>query len=328
MNDRGLSVLEQYEIKVTNTRKGRGAVICETEQGMMILRELTTSRKKIDIQGRLLQQIDCTGRIKADKLVKNKEDSFVSYDRDETPYVLKEWFDGKECDAKSEQEVLAATRNLAKLHNIMCSFSLVEEEKQGFTEENLIEEFERHNRELKKVRTFIRNKRRKSEFEIKFTENFNYFFEQGEKVLEQLKASAYAEIAEVSYKKGLVCHGDYNHHNIIMMKREIATTNFERSYLGVQIADLYHFMRKIMEKHNWNQIIGRNMLDQYRSIRPIENEELYHLSLRLSYPEKFWKIANHYYNTNKAWIPGKNIEKLEALASQNKAREYFLAHLF
>ena len=30
----------------------------------------------------------------------------------------------------------------------------------------------------------------------------------------------------------------------------------------------------------------------------------------ISYPEKFWKIVNFYYNTGKAWIPEKNMEKL------------------
>ena len=36
MNDWGKSVLEQYDVEVRSTRKGRGALLCETNQGLMI----------------------------------------------------------------------------------------------------------------------------------------------------------------------------------------------------------------------------------------------------------------------------------------------------
>ena len=48
------------------------------------------------------------------------------------------------------------------------------------------------------------------------------------------------------------------------------------------------------------------------------------LALQLSYPEKLWKLANHYYHTNKAWIPAKNLEKLKIFANQQKERERFV----
>ena len=34
------------------------------------------------------------------------------------------------------------------------------------------------------------------------------------------------------------------------------------------------------------------------------------LKLMLAYPEKFWKVANQYYNNRKSWIPEKNMQKL------------------
>ena len=43
MNDRGLSVLESYDLKVLRTYRGRGAIICETNQGLKILREFSGS---------------------------------------------------------------------------------------------------------------------------------------------------------------------------------------------------------------------------------------------------------------------------------------------
>ena len=40
----------------------------------------------------------------------------------------------------------------------------------------------------------------------------------------------------------------------------------------------------------------------------------------LSYPEKFWKIINQYINTNKSWIPDKNVDKLRKVIEQNERR--------
>jgi hypothetical protein len=45
------------------------------------------------------------------------------------------------------------------------------------------------------------------------------------------------------------------------------------------------------------------------------------------YPEKFRKIVNHYYNGNKAWIPGKNMEKLILVHKQMELREKFVKYL-
>ncbi len=48
------------------------------------------------------------------------------------------------------------------------------------------------------------------------------------------------------------------------------------------------------------------------------------LYYRFAYPEKFWKIVNFYYNSGKAWIPGRNREKLENLLRQEEEKKAFL----
>ena len=88
-------------------------------------------------------------------------------------------------------------------------------------------------------------------------------------------------------------------------------TNFGHFSFDVQISDLYCFMRKILEKYNWDVFLARRMLEQYDKIRPISSEEWENLQIRFTYPEKYWKLANYYFSHNKAWISGKNTEKLE-----------------
>lgn len=328
MNDRDLSILDQYDLQLKNTRRGRGALILETDQGIKLLKEAPASPKRSETIYLLQNEIYKSGYHMIDTFVCNKEGAFLSYDKDGTPYILKNWFEGRECDVKNEAEILAAVRNLAKLHNAMVFPDLELELEDRYKAEDLAAQFARHNRELKKVRTYIHKKRRKSDFEVCFMDSFTLFYRQCEEALLALQESQYEQLKESSRQRQTICHGEYTHHNILMTASGIATTNFDKFTVDIPIADLYQFLRKVMEKNHWNKRLGMAMLDGYSSIRPIRNEELYHLGIRLSYPEKFWKIANHYYNNNKAWIPGKNIEKLVSLSAQEQMRESFLRSVF
>ena len=84
----------------------------------------------------------------------------------------------------------------------------------------------------------------------------------------------------------------------------------------------------MLEKNNWNTGLGMDLIRAYDGVRKLSAQELRYLYLYLAYPEKFWKIANHYYNTHKAWLSGRNIEKLEKVIAQENARSQFLEILF
>ena len=131
-------------------------------------------------------------------------------------------------------------------------------------------------------------------------------------------------------------HGEYNYHNILMgaggpganQGRILATVNFDKYKQDVQVEDLYYFLRKVMEKHGWKERLGDNMLNAYSAIRPLSGREMEYLKIRLAYPEKFWKIANSYYHSNKAWISVKNMEKLNTAIRQTKEKERFIDNIF
>ena len=112
--------------------------------------------------------------------------------------------------------------------------------------------------------------------------------------------------------------------------------SFDNICYDVQIGDLARFMRKILEKNNWNMGLGMEMIraysdkkamSPYESVRQLKPDEREYLCLRLAYPEKFWKIANHYYNANKAWGFGRYLEKLEKIKAEEENREQFLAYM-
>lgn len=333
MREYELEVLEQYDIEVRSTRKIRGAFFCDTNEGTMLLKEAHISDRRATLLYIVQSGLEGDGFGEVDTPVFNKEGKLISVSRDSTRYLLKKWFYGRECDIKRGQEILAAAENLARLHKKLqwqevCSLDEGARVRPAEGRQ-LQEELKRHNRELKKVRTYMRNKVSKGEFEFLFLKHFDRMYCLAEDVLTRLGKSGYDSLYEETLAENKMVHGDYNYHNVLFGNGgRIVTTNFEHFRIDVQAQDLYYFLRKIMEKHQWDEELGRAMLRAYHKVRPLDEREMEYIAICLAYPEKFWKTANTYYHSNKAWVPEKNVEKLQTAIIQTEQKLRFIENIF
>ena len=313
--DYGLGTLAQYELTADRSARTRGALLCYTSQGLLILREFHGSEKKLKKQQELLLHLRECG-MNIDYFLQNSQESLVSRDKDQLTFTLQHWYEGRECDTKSRDDIIKSVRTLARLH-ILMKMEPVEE----YRERSLRDEYLRHNQELRKIRKFIRKKGASCVFEKDYLASVEWFLQRAQYAAELLDETEYDSLREQAWKEGQVCHGEYNQHNVLMLKGDneaVAVTNFSRWNFDIQMADLYRFMRKILEKHNWNLNLAQEMLREYHRIRPISKAEWQNLRVRFTYPEKYWKLANHYYSHKKVWISEKNVEKLQNLIIQRE----------
>lgn len=316
-------LLEQYPFTVSDIQKGRGAYICATEEGKKIIKVYDASEIRAEALSRFLNEARSSG-ILTDRIIRTKENTILASDVDETTYYARDYIEGSECETKGREDLLSASTALARFHKSIRVQAKQMPDGMVVRPDMLLSEYEKHNRELKKVRNYIRGKKSKNEFEMIFMKNYDVFSKNAERAVEKLK-SQMNESSQGDWEQAAgICHGDFNQHNVLFAKDGIWITNFENAVYDVYIRDMANFLRKIMEKHNWNIGLAVDMIGAYEKVRrlsPLEMEQLY---VRLCYPEKFWKIANHYYNSNKAWISGRNIEKLNKVIEQEEQREQFL----
>ena len=300
MNDGYLEVLKQYEGEVTGVRRGRGAWICEYPDGPRLLKEYRGTVKRLEFEDAVLGQLEQQGLCRTDRYVRNLEDGLVTAGPDGVKYILKRWFLERECSLRDRREILFCARQIAQLHRGLQEIPWQEEWNLGSTVvPALSEEMARHSREMRRVRNFIRGKRRKTEFELQVMQSFDAYYAQAleaEKGLEPLDQNQ-------AGNRLFLCHGDLDQHHILPGDQEAVFIEFSQMHLGHQVSDLYRFMLPM----------SRN-----------DRRCLYFLFL---YPEKYWKQLNYYYNANKAWIPEKNMEKLKTLESQREARRRFLSRI-
>lgn len=327
MNDRAVALLERYDVEVRGIRKGRGAILCDTDKGCLIFKEYAGKEERIRIQNELLNHIAGIGKVAVEQIFPTKEGELLVYDGDRIPYVLKTYREGRECNIYDQEECMDAVKLLARLHECTTFPCGAADLPPAFSPAR---EYEKHNRELKKVRRYLLKRSQKTWFEICLLNTYNVFLEQALAVTEEWKCyqTEWETALEEPAARCSYCHGDYQYHNILRSQGDWFLVNFEKCVADDSIRDLYLLMRKLLEKSNWSVPLGKRILATYEKERPISALSRIDLYYRLAYPEKFWKIANFYYNSGKAWIPDRNREKLEKLIRQEPEKQHFLEEVF
>ncbi len=343
MEDRSQEILQRYDFRIYNTYRTRGAYVLDTDQGQKLLCCYEGSDSRMEFEDLIKQQIVDHGYENIDVFVRNNQGAIITSNLVGEKFFVKEWFDGEECSLKKEDKILLAVRNLARLHLCMQHIELTEEYKSAFSQSDLTVTLEKRTRELKRVKTYIRERKQKSEFEVYYLTICEKFYKDAIKAMELLKEIPYATMRANAIQEGILCHGSYTYHNIFLLNEKsqgvvckaaeidneeaVATTNFEKAECGLQLFDLYYFLRKAMEKNDWNNELGLHILDEYKKYHTLGKDDLRLLYVLLLYPEKFWKITNYYYNSKKSWIPQKNVQKLQILGDQMENKRLFLNNL-
>ena len=90
----------QYGLEVFRTCRTRGAVLCETSQGLKLLKEWTGSEKRIHLEYEVLSALEEETGLQTDCCMKNLEGNLISVGEDQGHYVLRQWFEGRECSTR------------------------------------------------------------------------------------------------------------------------------------------------------------------------------------------------------------------------------------
>lgn len=306
-----LEVLEKYGIYTDNLVRGRGAWICETEDGLRILQEYPGSVQKLIWQKLLQEKIEDAGCALTDMLIPNLDGELYSRDRAGTVYILRNWYRGRECDTHAIAEIRKGAQTLAKIHSVM-TIPFQEQ----YAPPSLYEECLRHNREMKRAAVYLKKRRQKNEFEELLYSCMGEFIRQGETAVEKMQG--FHERKFVLQGETVACHGDYTHHNVILSGTQTVVIGFQKWNFERPSADLYRYMRKILEKNDWNDHLFHQIMDWYQNIRPLDTEEQMDLMLRLSYPWKNWKLVNYYMQSPKTMPLKKNMEKMQKIIRQQQ----------
>ncbi len=321
MNEKQMEIVEQYDVEVKGSFRSRGCLHIETDRGLLMVLPYYGSPLRLACELELQNMLIAEGFSNVDSIQPNKEGGLISYDKYRTPFIVKRSFEGKECSLKDEMEIEKACKNLGLLHKTLRKFQDYRVDKRETLP--VPDMLKARKLELKRIRNYIKKSGRRTEFELVFTSCYAFFYEEAEAAF-LLAGRQNKDFFNRGYG---ICHGAYHHHNILMLKDGVATLNLGQFHYNQQILDLYNMMRKALEKNQYQTRIFEAALRGYGTEIPLEEEDILLLRILFSFPEKFWKISNQYYNSKKCWMPPKNLEKLKKNIEQNESRRRFLKDL-
>lgn len=398
MSEKLAEVFEQYDMNILSTKKGRGSTIITASDGIRILEPFRGSMSRLEQEYVLKQLFEERKCSNLDYIIPNKDGQLFTCDKYRQPYVMKQHYEGAECDMRNPEDIIPVIRALAEFHlqgrwvagafeDRWRKWCIVKEERRveeirkaiedgeemeriaylyeisrsalqkaiesednnqfeagdrkDQIEESYIsdelDKFERHNAQIRKIGRFVSKVKRRNTFENLFLRVYTDFYNQGVKSVEMLtggigqdserydRRNCSVNFVEKVLKNHYgICHGSFNQHNVIIGEDCIAIVHFERFSRGNQLNDLYQFSRKVMEKNNYDFALLKDILNAYSETINLNSEDYEYLYILFSYPEKFWKIANSYYNSSKAFLSPKYIEKLENVICQENEKKEML----
>lgn len=346
MYNQAEAILSQYELEIHEVKKGRGSYICNTDKGIKAVTAFRGSNEKGLFLKKFLEQFqsavthlnekqgvrcmtdaskftetDLKDRLQIEQIMLNKNGEAVTIDEmTGESFLLKDYVTGRELDTGNAEELKAAVRLLADYQQTVQKISLEIPEKIKANATQVIDIRKRHQRELTKVKNFIRNRKKRSEFEQLFFMTYEPMQSTIQESIRILEKHPDADC--------ILCHGEVNQHNILCEHGKWRLVNFENFTYSWRVLDMANFFRKIMEKNDWDIKLGMELIGLYQELAGLEKDEMEQLYGVLLFPEKFWKVSNHYMSSRKNWISEKDIEKLKKVVEQEEKRLYFIETLF
>lgn len=334
MDELVLSLLDNYDLQIRKSGRCRGAVLVHCEEGIYTVREYMGSERHLEFEELLLNRLaEHRNDIFVDKIFRNREGELLTEDVYGKKYIVRAFYPARDFDTKNHTDIIAGVRLIARLHKQFHETEIEHEvlEKYFFKNhiaDTLVREFQKRNQELKRIRNYIRDKNNKNEFEYLVMKSFDEFYEDALRAESMMTSGMKQYIADTLSEYDLI-HGNYNYHNILFLGDggKSFVTNFEKAKIGIQMKDMYDYFRKIMEKYKWDEKLGHTMIQEYHHIRKLSDEDICYLKMKLIYPEKYWKILNHYNNSNKYWLPDKDVQKLKKTIADRNKRISFINHI-
>lgn len=317
VDEKSRVVLAQYDIAIWDSYRARGAHYLRTEQGLLMLRGREAKEGRV-VYEEMLKTCGIAGGFAAlDLCVKNRDGNYVTEGDYGETFLLRHWREGEECNLQDPAAAVQAAEGLGHFHNGMRGCPVQEE----YVQEGLDQMFLRRIREMRRIETYLRKRKQKTDFEAQLQEVLPEYRKKAEQVLAKLSESDWQQLMRDSVDRGLVYHGNYGSHSVVLLPKGVFVTDFEHAQVGLQVTDLYYLMRKTMEKHDWNVELWAKMLSAYEEGRALSETERQVLWCLLAFPEKFTRVCNRYFNMKKSWIPGKNAQKLQMVLNQEEQKQ-------
>ncbi len=322
---REFEIERQFDIKIENIKPNKGVYQLKTNKGVRCLKKISYGTQKLFFVYGAKEHLYNNGFKNIDRYYLNTEEKPYALVNEDI-YTLSQWIDGRECDFHSDDDLILASRALAKFHLASKGYEPSENSKLKSDLGRWPHLMEKRIKSFDKMKEMVRKKRNhKTEFDLNYIKSMDYYKVLGQKALEVLNQSNYYNICRTSEEEKSFCHHDFTYHNIIVdEKNEVSIIDFDYCKREVRAFDLSNFMIKVLKRREWDFEIAKLIIDNYNEISSIEDDEYMVLYAFLMFPQRYWRICNRYYYNEVNWVQNTFNKKMEELIQEREKFENFM----
>lgn len=322
---RETEISTQYGFKIYEMIPMRGVYLIKTNKGNKCLKKINYGIQKLMYIYNAKAQIIKNGFDRIDKYVLNTEGSPYALVNEDI-YIVTDWIDGRECDFKKVDDLRAAARTLGEFHKCARGFSPEENLRVRDDIGKLPMTLEKRLITLGKMRDIARKNKRKTDFDIMYLENVEYYKKLAQESIKALDINCYKNVCQDSIINSVLCHHDFTYHNIIFNNDNVThIVDFDYCKSEVQIYDVSTLLVKSLKRLNWNKDYAGIILDEYNSAKPISKDEYNVLKALLMFPQRFWRLANRYYYREAGWSESTFIKKMKEIVDERERYQEFVS---
>ncbi|MGL4656177.1 MAG: CotS family spore coat protein [Sarcina sp.] len=240
-----------------------------------------------------------------------------------------EWIDAKEADYDIMRDLIATAKRVRELHKCSRGFTITAEMKPRLAWGKWDKVFATRLDEILGFNEVIKEKSKKTEFDILFSSVLEEELNRGERAIVDLKNSTYYEYMAREVMELGFCHHDLAHHNILFNKRdEVNIIDFDYCILDSHLHDLASLCMRAMRNGKWSvekfDEITKAYSDDGKGLT--KDEEQIVLSF-LEFPQDYWQVGLQYYFEEQPWSDERFMTRLGNYIKDRKGREAFIEEL-
>lgn len=302
-----------YGIRISSLKPCRTGYILETDQGRKYLRQCQCSENRILYVHAAKQHLISHGFTTLDTYTVTL-DGRPYIEIDNQLYLMNSFIDGRECEFSDDSDAVKAAVALSTMHKagkgFKCPAGLSISNDLGKLPDNLTRRYDEIVRMRRKA------ERERGAFDYIYLDCVDRFIAIAETSLRLLEGPEYPRLIKKTILEGGICHHDYSYQNILIKGQTTWITGFESCGEEIRIYDLVNLIRRKMRKCDWDVEKAAMLLEAYSRTEPITADEIVVMKAMLLFPQKFWRVANRYYNSRRSWAQKNFTGMLEEVVAE------------
>ena len=324
---REIEISSQFNFEIKSLKPMKGVYLLETSRGKKCLKKINYNPSKLMYIHEAKEHIVSKGLESIDRF--NTTDEDIPYAVvNEDIYTVTNWIEGRECDFRKEGDLEIASKALAEFHIHARDFEPSDEVGQRSDIGRYTTTIEKRTKMLNKMRDMARRKRKRSEFDMLYLSNVDFYYKLAKKAIENLSIDSYARVCEDSLRDKVLCHHDFTYHNIMLDENEKPhIIDFDYCKSEMQIYDVATLCTKALKRLDWSEEAFLKIINSYKSIKEINDDEINVLKTLLMFPQRFWRVANRYYYKEALWNEGTFIRKINNIINEKNNYMKFINNI-